>query len=139
MIITMSVITVVAILFVTQTLVKRQRATSFTRRVSAVMGVLVGEVVARVSHADQERRIRGYVRMKMRQDAIRRAQEEGAMTELRSDVLNGIDECMAHFKGIESSERIALIPRNDVEGTQGNGHTTLWSAASHGLHAIAKD
>ncbi len=139
MIITMSIITVVAMLFVTQTLVKKQRATSFTRRVSAVMSVLVGGIVARVSHADQERRIRGFVRMKMRQDAIRRAQEEGAMIELRSEVLTGIDACMAHFKGIESSERIALIPGKGVEGTQGNGHTTLWSTAGHRLHAIAKD
>ncbi len=139
MIITISVLAVVAMLFVTEALAKKQRVRSVTRRVSAVMSALVAGIVTRVSRADQERRIRGFVRMKMRQDAIRRAQEEGAMIELRSEVLTGIDACMAHFKGIESSERIALIPGNGMEGTQGNGHARLWGAASRRLHAVAKD
>jgi hypothetical protein len=139
MIITMSVITVVAMLFVTQTLVKRQRSTSITRRASAVMSVFVGGIVARVSRADQERRIRGFVRMKMRQDAIRRAQEEGAMVDLRYEVLTGIDESMAHFKGIELSERIALLPGPGANGAPGNGHTRLWSAAGDRVHAVTKD
>jgi hypothetical protein len=109
MIVTVSIFTALAMFFVTHTLTKHQRPKSAALGIYAAMSALVAGGMALVYHADQERRLRTFVRMKAKQDAIRRQQEDLVLDDLRSHVANGINARMLRSKGSESSERIAML------------------------------
>ena len=121
MFITLSIVTAFAMFFVTRTLVKNQRPKSVMLHIFAATSALVAGVVAFVSHADQERRLRAYAKRRARRDAIRRQEEDVVLNDLRWDVASGIDERIVRYKGIESSERIGLLTYVKGAGTHGRG------------------
>jgi hypothetical protein len=124
MFITVSIVTALAMFFVTHTLTKRQRPKSAALGVYATLSALVAGGVAFLYHADQERRLRTFVRMKARRDAIRRQQEDLVIEDLRSDVASGINERMLRSKGSESSERIAMLTYVSGSATGTHGRST---------------
>ena len=121
MFITVSIIAAFGLFFVTHTLVRKQRPRSVMLHIYAATSGLVAGIVAFVSHADQERRLRAYAKMRARRDAIHKQEEDVVLNDLRWDVASGIDERIVRFKGIESSERIALLTYVKGTGTNGRG------------------
>ena len=133
MIITVANITAAATLLVAQPLTTKESPKIKGLRVLERMRTLVADTTAYLSRIDQEKRLRGFVQMKEKQDALRTQEEDSVIAALRSEVLGGMNERMVRFKGIESSERITLLPGNGGFRTSDTGrdarrHVTMGSS-----------